>query len=334
MKRTFVGLLVWVLLLGFLLPTYARATEITFVMASYHPLTHPLTIVEQKFADELKKRSNGKIVCRFYGAETLTKAKEIFDDVASGRIQMGETYSAYMEGRIPLLGMVVLPGLITSKEGSERVMANGGLDVFQPEYNKYDLTLLHHTWAGGFYPFTNKRPVLKTEDLKGMKIKVAGKTPGDFVAICGGSPVMITGPETYMAAQLGTIDGEIFPAYGVTSYKHYEVLKYGVDNVVFGGGWMPVFANKKWWENLPADARGTILAISTEIIYQEGNKGLEQDNIEAWKIMKEKRMEIFSAAPEQVKRFIDAGTPLVNESLKKWGMPGAKLYEICKKFGR
>jgi tripartite ATP-independent transporter DctP family solute receptor len=81
--------------------------------------------------------------------------------------------------------------------------------------------------AGSRSFYTINKPILKPEDLEGMKIRVMkSKTAMDMVKALGGSPTPISYGELYTALQSGVVDGaENNPPSFFTSH-HYEVCKY------------------------------------------------------------------------------------------------------------
>jgi tripartite ATP-independent transporter DctP family solute receptor len=81
--------------------------------------------------------------------------------------------------------------------------------------------------AGSRSFYTISKPILKPEDLEGMKIRVMkSKTAMDMVKALGGSPTPISYGELYTALQSGVVDGaENNPPSFYTSH-HYEVCKY------------------------------------------------------------------------------------------------------------
>ena len=64
--------------------------------------------------------------------------------------------------------------------------------------------------------------------MKGKKVRVFGKTLGQFVEATGGAPTLISGSEQYLAYQRGTVDVGMT---GVSSFYliiHYSFAQFRV----------------------------------------------------------------------------------------------------------
>ena len=76
---------------------------------------------------------------------------------------------------------------------------------------------------------TNKKPVNKLEDLKGMKIRCTG-TSSKIVTHLGATPVAMPQTEAYDALQKGVVDGVMSPIETAKGWKFAEVVKYHTMN--------------------------------------------------------------------------------------------------------
>jgi tripartite ATP-independent transporter DctP family solute receptor len=80
----------------------------------------------------------------------------------------------------------------------------------------------------GFRNITNNvRPVVKPEDLQGLKLR----TPGSKTRILafqelGAAPITMNIGELYLALQQGTVDGQENPLSNVKAWSWFEVQKY------------------------------------------------------------------------------------------------------------
>jgi TRAP-type C4-dicarboxylate transport system substrate-binding protein len=116
---------------------------------------------------------------------------------------------------------------------------------------------------GGRSVYANK-PVRKPEDLKGMKIRVQ---PSDIqiqaINEMGGIGTPLAFGEVYLALQQKVLDGaENSPALYWTS-KHWEVSKvYSLTEQFWSVS--AFIANKKWWDGLPKDVQGELVAAGRE----------------------------------------------------------------------
>ena len=73
----------------------------------------------------------------------------------------------------------------------------------------------------------NVRPIVKPEDLNGVKLRVPGsKTRILAFEMLGAAPVNMNIGEVYLALQQGTVDGQENPLGNIRKWSWYEVQKY------------------------------------------------------------------------------------------------------------
>lgn len=73
----------------------------------------------------------------------------------------------------------------------------------------------------------NVRPIVKPEDLKGVKLRTPGsKTRIMSFEMLGASPIKMNIGDVYLALQQGTIDGQENPYGNIRKWSWYEVQKY------------------------------------------------------------------------------------------------------------
>ena len=75
----------------------------------FFPPTHIQCKTAQSWADEIKKRTNGRVEITIYPAGTLTKAPQVYEGVVNGVSDIGMSCFAYTPGLFPLLEGLDLP---------------------------------------------------------------------------------------------------------------------------------------------------------------------------------------------------------------------------------
>ena len=73
----------------------------------------------------------------------------------------------------------------------------------------------------------NVRPIVKPEDLAGVKLRVPGsKTRILAFEMLGAAPINMNIGEVYLALQQGVVDGQENPLGNIRKWSWYEVQKY------------------------------------------------------------------------------------------------------------
>src|SRR5690554_6416630 len=86
--------------------------EMTLKLAHFAPAAWGSSQVDQFFADEVSRRSGGKIKVEIYWAGALGAAMEIVDLVKDEAVDLGATALVYFPAQLPLAGMTTgIPGV-------------------------------------------------------------------------------------------------------------------------------------------------------------------------------------------------------------------------------
>jgi C4-dicarboxylate-binding protein DctP len=105
---------------------------------------------------------------------------------------------------------------------------------------------------------TANKPLRTLADYKGLKMRIqSSKVLGDQMKTMGAIPQVMAFSEVYQALQTGVVDGTENPPSNFYTQKMQEVQKYlALTNHGYLG--YAVIVNKKFWDGLPADIRGTL----------------------------------------------------------------------------
>ncbi|HPI98102.1 MAG TPA: DctP family TRAP transporter solute-binding subunit, partial [Synergistales bacterium] len=147
-------------------------------------------------------------------------------------------------------------------------------------------------WMNLYRNTTNsKRPIVKPEDFKGLKIRVPEtKTVMDTIAALGASPVPMTFGEVYTSLQQGVIDGQENPLSIIWASKLYEVQKYlSLTGHVYSP--VVVMISDQFYNSLPEDLQ-KIVVEAFEEVRPTARQMVEDQEIEILKNLKDKGMEI------------------------------------------
>ena len=116
-----------------------------------------------------------------------------------------------------------------------------------PQFEKAGMIYLAN-WEWGFRNLTNnKRPIMKPEDIKGLKIRV----PPEFhlqalFESLGAVVTQIAWPETYMALAQNVVDGQENPLNAIYYAKFYEVQKQVALTQHAYSCLIPIVSTKTW----------------------------------------------------------------------------------------
>ncbi len=236
-----------------------KAVELTYSI--FFPPSHAQCKAAVSWAEEIEKRSGGKIKINVFPGGTLTKANECYDGVVQGISDLGMSCFAYTRGRFPVMEACDLPLGYPDGITATRVANEFFRQVKPAELADVKVLYLHAHGPGLLH---TQKPVNRLEDLKGMKIRSTGLS-AKVVEALGGIPVAMPQSGTYEALQKGVVEGTFAPIETLKGWKQAEVVDCTTDCHTIGyTTTMFVVMNKAKWEALPEDVRVLMDAVSAE----------------------------------------------------------------------
>lgn len=130
----------------------------------------------------------------------------------------------------------------------------------------------------GFRVITNNiRPIVKPEDLQGVKLRVPGsETRMLTFQTYGAAPVTMNLGELYLALQNGTVDGQENPLAGTVARSFHEVQKYfSLSNHVYTP--VTLAMNGAKYDSLTPEQQAAVKEAALEAAQYSRNLGAEAD---------------------------------------------------------
>ena len=213
----------------------------------------------QMWADEIEKRTNGRVKVQVYFSGQLFAGKQTNEFVllSQGVADFAVGSTINWAPQVKELNLFILPFFFPegTKQGdiykAVDAVENGkaGKRIAQTLESKGVVPL---AWGeNGFRQVTNwKHPIKTPDDLKGLKIRVVGSPIFiDTFKALGADPTMMNWGDAITAFQQKVVDGQENPVnIVIIPYKIYEFHKYmtiwdyAIDPLIFA-------VNKKTWES-------------------------------------------------------------------------------------
>ena len=177
------------------------------------------------FGEMVTKRTNGEIQFRHYPAKSLYKPKEQWDAMRKGALDMSCFPLDYASGKVPQLSVTLMPCSVAN-------IQQGLTWRNKPIGKKVDALMQANgvrnlVWAwfdGGLG--SKIRQIRVPADVKGTKLRAAGKKFEFMMGAAGASITSMPSSETYHALSTGVLDTMLTSSASFVSYRLYEVLKY------------------------------------------------------------------------------------------------------------
>jgi TRAP-type transport system periplasmic protein len=243
-------------------PSFAQTTKLTLGHGT--AVGNPRHEAAVKFAEVLKAKTNGRIEVQVSPASQLGDDAAMVTAMRTGALDMSANSQGAVAGVVPEFAAFGMPFLFTSLPQAWKLMDGPvGQELAKKSADK-GLVVLGY-WDNGIRHLTNsKRPILKPDDMKGLKMR----TPPDAVTVdimqsMGAEAQQIKFSELYVALEQGVVDGQENPIANIHSGKLYEVQKYmsltGHKYEV-----TPFLMGKRSWDKLSEADRKAVMEAAAE----------------------------------------------------------------------
>ncbi len=192
-----------------------------------HVAGYPNTVAMDKFAELLKEKSGGKMTVKMYHSGTLGSQPDAIEQLRIGGIEIGNFNLGPLGPIVPEANVVSLPFIFKDVDHMWRVLDGEAGDIINEGMTKYGITPLAWYDAGARSFYNSKKPIMKPEDVAGMKVRVMNNDLySGMISALGGNPSPMAFAEVYQSLKTGVVDGaeNNWPSYESTG--HYEVAKY------------------------------------------------------------------------------------------------------------
>ncbi len=256
--------------------TFAAQAQTVLTASSWLPPSHTLSETQKEWCAQLEQKTTGKVRCNIL-PRAVSAPPGTFDAVRNGLADLSFTVQGYTPGRFVTTQMAEVPFLGNSSESTSV--------AFQRMYAKYPAIAAEHAGVkvitvfthGPGIVFNTKRPIAKAEDLAGLKFRVGGGMVNEISKSLGMNVTLKPAPESYELLSSGVMDGTLFPAESVESFKIDKVIKQAT---TFPGGlYNTAFVfmmNQAAYDKLPADAKKAIDEMSGEAAARMFGRGWDK----------------------------------------------------------
>jgi tripartite ATP-independent transporter DctP family solute receptor len=229
-------------------------------------------------ATEFAKRANAKLAGKativVYGSSQLGGDKEMLQKLKLGTLDFALP-STVMSSEADLFGLFEMPYLVKDRAHMQKIEKAIFWSKLEPAAEVKGLKILA-VWENGYRHITNnKHPIVKPEDLKGIKLRIPeGKWRLRMFQAYGSNPSPMKLSEVFTALSTGVMDGQENPLTQIWSQKFQEVQKYlSLTGHVYTPAFVTVGAKR--WASLPADVRKIIEDTAKEtqaFVYERATK--------------------------------------------------------------
>lgn len=221
----------------------------------------------ERFVENVKAMSNGRLNIKVYGGGELVPPLGVFDAVSSGKVQMGHGGAYFWKGKVPAAQFfTAVPFGMNAQEMNSWIHSGGGLELWEELYAPFNVIPLAGgntgVQMGGWF----NKEINSLDDIQGLKMRIPG-LGGEVFNRAGGTAVTIPGSELFTSLKTGVIDAtEWVGPYNDLAFGFHQIAKY-----MYYPGWhepgsvMELSVNKEAFESLPEDLQAIVRVAARDL---------------------------------------------------------------------
>jgi TRAP-type C4-dicarboxylate transport system substrate-binding protein len=312
------------LTLAVLAATGTVSAQTVLTLSSWVPPTHSLTVTQQEWCAMLEQKTANKVKCNSL-PRAVSAAPGTFDAVRNGLADLSFTVQGYTPGRFVTTQIAEFPFLGDSAEATsvafQRVYAK--TPAMQDEHKGVKvLSVFTH---GPGMVFNTKKPINNLADLQGLKFRIGGGMVNEISKALGMNVTLKPAPESYELLSTGVMDGTLFPAESVESFKLDKIVKY---STAFPGGlYNTAFVfmmNQAKYDSLPPDVKKAVDEMSGEFAARMLGRSWDKADRRSLAFMQAAGVQSNKADAPFVKAVTEKTDPLVDSWAKAAEAKGMK----------
>ena len=228
-------------------------------------LAHPLTMADAvqtamvSLAENLKKRSGGRIDVTVFPADQLGRQRDVGEMVRQGAAVIQLTDALFLGEYVPDAAVLQAPYLMEKPEDFRKILGTPWLKSVDDRLAAKGMRVISWNNYFGTRQILSKKPIRKPTDLAGMNFRCAAAPMYvEMVKAMGARPVTTGFAEVYTGLSQGTLDLLEAPLPTMWASKFYEQAKFAVltSHMI---GWDPVVMSETVYRAMPAELQRIIL---------------------------------------------------------------------------
>ena len=226
--------------------------------------TDPYAVGAREFQKALAAKVGDRIEVQLYANRAIGDERPLLDGMRLGTVDMGVITNAVIAQVEQAFQVNDMPFLFSSEAQAHRVLDGNVGALLRQKLEAKGVVPLGYMEGGFRHMINNVRPVVKPEDLRGIKFRVL-QSPIyiEMYRSLGGNAVPMAWGETFTAVQQGAIDGLEIPLGIIDQNKLYEVTKYlSLTGHIYS--MIGLLISKRSLDRLAPDLKAAVIAAGAE----------------------------------------------------------------------
>ena len=241
-------------------PTASTGLDFNFQYACISRTLNPCVLLIEPggLFDKIREATNGQIDIQASSFPELGLAgPDTLRLIADGTLEMGEIYSGYVGGDLPILDVANLWGLVPDNATNFRTIEAVREPLHALLEERSNGVVLGESYYGDNF-FYAKRPLRTRADFEGMKTRSHSTILGDLINGTGAEAQFVAFAEVYTGLERGILDAAVTCGTCGSGLRWFEVTDYLVGPISsIGVTYFTV--NKDVWNKIPDDLQAIMI---------------------------------------------------------------------------
>src|SRR4030042_4690951 len=253
------------------------------------------------YAKKVEEKSGGALKFEIYPASALFKAVPQYDAMLKGALDMSVYPLDYAAGKIPQLSSTLMPCIVKDHNQAMRWKdAPIGKEI-EKLSEENGMKIITWAWCGGGMAGKAK-PLIKPADMKGVKIRAAGKMFEKMLHDSGAGISSMPSSDIYFALQTGVLDACMTSSSSFESYRLYEQVKYYTSPRITTTWYMfePLAMSMVTWKKLSPEQQKIVAEVGRDLEKFALEEAI-RDDTEVTDLFKTKGVNVHDMTPDEFK---------------------------------
>jgi tripartite ATP-independent transporter DctP family solute receptor len=252
------------LVAGLLGASPVLAADYTIRLANSLSPSEPTNEAATFFADEVAKRTDGRVEIQVFPAQQLGSEKDVNQMMRQGAPMIAVTSSGYLSDFVPDIGVLEGPYLLDDPAQFDKLIGSEWFAGIEIKFKEAGITFLVDDALFGSRNILANVPVREPADIAGMTVRVPPNTVfiKTFEAM-GARPTTVEWSEVYSALQQNVVEAAEAPLGSLWGSKLHETR-----NTISMTRHFTAFTfwviNSDYFASLPEDIQKVMLDVGAE----------------------------------------------------------------------
>ena len=285
------------------------------------PPTADVSIAAVQMTKFFEEQTKGKIKIEFYPASQLGNPPNQVENVQSGMQDIFVCSIAWVTRQVPDFTITQMPYAFRNEEHLTKFIESPmGREYQQTLISKWNTRIISHNWWRLPRVIFAKKPIVKPEDMKGLKFRIA-ELPmyTKYVPAWGAVPTRIAWGEYYMALKQGVVDMGESCAESIYPMKLYEAAPY-ITMINYAYDFQYVAINEKRFKSLSPEIQKALVTSANkagDLFTKNVSSQFEKDKL---KMIEEGAVFIEAASKPFKEKMADLAKDLERENFWSKGL--------------